>query len=103
MHLVQQVFDLALRWPHFDNRIQQPGRANDLLHHLLGLFELIFARRRADVDGLLHDFGELIELQRAVVQRAGQPETVLDQHFFARAVPGVHAPNLWESSCGSRR
>ena len=37
---------------------------------------------------------ELVELQRPVVERAGQPEAVLDQRFLAAAVAEVHAADL---------
>ena len=94
MHLVQQVFDLSLGRPHFDDWIQETGRANDLLHHLRGVTDFILGRCGADVDRLLRDFGKLIECQWAVVQCAGQPETMRNQHLFARAVAGVHAPDL---------
>jgi hypothetical protein len=33
----------------------------------------------------------LLEVQRPVVERRRQPEAVLDQHFLARPVAGVHA------------
>ena len=37
---------------------------------------------------------EFLEIQRPVVQRAGQAEPVLDQHGLARAVALVHAADL---------
>ena len=43
---------------------------------------------------VLHPPLELVELQRAVVERAGQAEAVLDQRLLAAAVAGEHAANL---------
>ena len=55
---------------------------------------VVIARRGADIDRLVDMLLELIETQRAVVQRRGQAEAVADQHFLARAVALIHAAHL---------
>ena len=52
------------------------------------------ARRGAHIDELVCRLHELAEIQRTVVQRAWQPESVFHQHALARAVPGIHAADL---------
>ena len=37
---------------------------------------------------------KFVEIQRAIVHRAGQAETVLHQHRFARTVAGMHPADL---------
>ena len=59
-----------------------------------GVLGLVDRRRGGDEDGLAHDLLELVEAQRAVVQRRGQAETVVDQVLLARAVALVHAADL---------
>ena len=46
------------------------------------------------IDGLVHPVLELLEGQRAVVQRARQPEPVLHQILLAGAVAVIHALEL---------
>jgi hypothetical protein len=58
------------------------------------------ARRRRDEDHLGHEFHELVEVERTVVQGARQPEAVLDQGLLARAVAGVLAAHLGHGHVG---
>ena len=37
---------------------------------------------------------EFLEVERAVIERGGEPESVFHQHLFAGSVPGEHAPDL---------
>ena len=53
-----------------------------------------------DKDGLRGQALELVETQRPVVQRRGQPEAVLHQVLLARAVALVHAPQLGDGDMG---
>src|SRR5215510_1365045 len=55
-------------------------------------FEL--GRRCAHVNGLVRQFHEFIEIKRAVIERARQTKTVLNQHSLARAVAFVHPTDL---------
>ena len=52
------------------------------------------ARRGAHEDDLRHLGEELVDAQRAVVERARQAEAVVDQHVLARLVALVHAADL---------
>ena len=46
LDLGEQVVDLALERPNLDLGVQEARRADDLLRDLLGLLELVLARRR---------------------------------------------------------
>ena len=58
------------------------------------VLELEVTRRRGHEDGPAHVLLELLELERTVVECAGQPEPVLDQRFLARAIAAVHRADL---------
>ena len=53
-----------------------------------------FCRRCADVNDLVGHLHELVEIERPVVERAGQAETVIDQDALARTVAFVHSADL---------
>ena len=81
--LGQQVVHLADDRPHLHFRVQQSGGAHHLLHHLRRMPSLVWARRGGDEDHLTDHALELIETQRAVIQRRRQPEPVFHQGFLA--------------------
>ena len=58
------------------------------------LRELVGAGRGGDVDDLVDAVLELFELERAVVERRGQAEAVVDEVLLARAVAVPHAVEL---------
>ena len=66
----------------------------ELLDDLLRALELVRPGRRAHVDDLVEVVLELLEGQRAVVERRRQPEAEVDQDLLARAVVLVHADDL---------
>ena len=90
----QQVVDLPLGGHDRHLGVDQAGRADHLLDHLLGVLELEGAGRGRHEDALGHPLDELVEAQRAVVLGRGQAEAVLDQHVLAGAVAGVLAVQL---------
>jgi hypothetical protein len=93
--LAEQVVDLALRPADLDRRIDQAGRADDLLdEHAAGLVQLVRARRRRDEDRLRPHRVPLLEAQRPVVERRRQAEAVFDERLLARRSPLVHAADL---------
>ena len=94
LDLADQVVDLALARAHADHRVDQAGRADDLLDHLGRMFQLVWPWRGRDVDRLVDMLLELFEAQRPVVQRRGQPEAIVDQRLLARAVAVEHAADL---------
>ena len=95
LDLVHQVVDLALGRLHHHLRVDQAGRADDLLDELaLGLPHLPRARGRGQEHHLPDPLEELVETQRPVVGGAGQPEAVLDQDALAGGVALVHAADL---------
>ena len=92
--LVQEVVDLVARRPELDLGVDDPRRADELLGDDLGAGELERARGGGDEHELLHLPQELVEAERPVVERRGQPEAVVDQRLLARAVALVHAAEL---------
>ena len=90
----QQVVHLSFGGHDRDLGVDQPGGADDLLHHLLGVLELERPRRGRHEDALGDALDELLEAQRPVVLGRGEPETVLDEHVLAGAVTGVLSVQL---------
>ncbi len=83
---LDQVVDLPLGRPDDDLGIDQTGRADNLLDDLLAVLDLVRRRGGRHEDALIDTTENLLELQRAVVARAGKAEAVLDEDVLARAV-----------------
>ena len=81
-------------------RIDDAGRAHDLLDDARRVRALVVARGGRHEDHLRGDREELVEGLRAVVQRAGQAEAVVDEGLLARAVALVHAADLRDGLVG---
>ena len=93
--LVQEIVHLTAHRPHVHLGIHQPGGPNDLLDDdAARQAELVVARRGRQGDHLGHQRHELVELERPVVQRGGQAETVVHQSQLARAVAVEHSADL---------
>ena len=92
--LVHQVVDLVTRRSHLDLGIDDAGRTHDLLDDEGRPAPFEVARRRRDEHHLRGHREELLERLRAVVERAGQAEAVVDERLLARAVALVHAADL---------
>ena len=58
------------------------------------VLNLELSRRRTHVDELVRELHELVEVQRTIIERARQTETVINQHGLARAIAFVHPANL---------
>ena len=84
--LLDQVIDLTFRRPDDDFRIDQPGRAHDLLDHLGRGLDLVRARSGRQEHRLVDLPDELVEAQGPVVHRRRETETVFDERVLARAV-----------------
>ena len=56
-----------------------------------------FGWRGTDVNDLVRQFHELIEVERSIIQGAGQPESVLNQHRLTRLITLVHSADLRNS------
>ncbi len=94
-NLAQQVVDLPGDRPHVDDRIDQSGRPDDLLDDdAAGLPQLVGTGRGAHEDDLPDACLPLLEVQRPVVERRRQPESVFDEHFLARPIAVVHPAHL---------
>ena len=99
--LREQIVHLGRHRTHFDNRIQQPGRTNHLINHLIARFlQLVVARRGRHVDSLRRQRLKLFKLHRTVIQCRRQTEPVLHQRLFTRAVTAVHPAYLRNGDVG---
>ncbi len=95
LNLFQQVRHLPLGGMHDDFRVHQPRRADHLLDDFAaGFFKLKFAGRGRDENHLVPHLFEFLELQGAIIERAGKAEAMLDQHLLALAVAVVHRVDL---------
>ncbi len=82
-NLLQQVIHLPAHRPHLDGRIHESGRTNHLLDHdAAGLRELVWTGRGGDMDDLVHTLFPLREVQRPVIERRWQAESVGNEHFL---------------------
>ena len=95
-----QVVDLALCRLYDNLRIYKPGRADHLLDDLSGFFLFKIPRCGTDKDRLVDMSIEFIEIQRPVVIRGGQPESIVDQRLLARPIPCIHRAHLWQRDMG---
>ena len=93
--LADDVVDLGLGRPHLDRRVDQAGRADDLLgEDAAGLLHLPAAGRRRHGDRERAHGVPLLEAQRTVVHAGGQAEAVLRQRRLAPEVAAIHAADL---------
>ena len=93
--LGEQVIDLGDGGTHLDPGVDEARRTHDLLNHLARtLLELVGCGRRRDEDAAAHLALELVEAERAVVERGRKTEAVVDERLLARAVAAVHAAEL---------
>ena len=96
-HLADEIVDLGASGPNFDRRIDQPGRANDLLNkHAAGLVDLPATRRRRDGGRLRAHGVPFLEAQRPIVHAGGQAEAVFGERCLPSEVAAIHAAELWD-------
>lgn len=80
---------------YLDDRVQESGRADDLLYYdAFGFHQLVICRCGADINHLLGHLLEFIELQRAVIHGSRQAEPVLHQVYLAGTVTSIHGTYL---------
>ena len=95
VNFFQQVVNLIDTRTHLDDRVEQTGRSNHLLHHhSVGLAQFVVTRRGTDEDDLIDHILKLIEGQRTVIHGRGQTETVVYQVHLTRPVAAPHRPHL---------
>jgi hypothetical protein len=95
LHARQEVVDLPLHGPDEDRRVEEAGRAEDLLDDLAArLLQLVRRGRRRDEEALAGALEPLLELERPVVEGRREAEAVLDERPLARLVAVVHRPHL---------
>ena len=98
---LHQVVDLVLGRADLNGRVQQAGRADNLLDDkAFRFFELIVGRCGGDVDALAGDGLEFVESEGTVIGRGGQAEAVFDQGLLAGVVPAEHGADLRQGDVG---
>ena len=101
IELVTDIVDLAPGRLDPDQRVEQPGRPDDLFHDFVtDMVQFIITRGRRTVDDLVDHAFKFVKAHGPVIQGAGQPEAVLDQHFLALPVTVVHAADLRQGDMG---
>ena len=91
--LLHQIVDLMLDRPDFDGRIDQAGRANDLLgEDAAGLLHLPRPWRRRHRDGLRPHRIPFVEAQRPVVDARRQPEAIFGKRDLATVIARATCP-----------
>ncbi len=95
--LPDEVVDLPVHRADLHAGIQQAGRPDHLLHNLARPLPLVLSGGGGDIHHLVQPLLELVELQRAVVEGAGQAEAVLHQGGLPGPVPVEHGPDLGQS------
>ena len=98
--LLHQIVDLPFHRLNKNLRIHQTGGPDDLLHHLAAALLFKVPRCGADKNRLMHMGIELVKVQRPVIVSAGQPEAVIDQHFFSGEISPIHPPYLGQRHMG---
>ena len=93
-NLLEQIINLPLGRLDHNLRVNQAGRANNLLHITISLRQLILTRSRRKVNRLTDTLQELLPLQRAVIHRRRQTETVLHQGALTGHIALIHGTNL---------
>ena len=93
-NLLKQIINLTLGRLDHNLRVNQTGRANNLLHITISLRQLILTRGRRKVNRLTDTLQELLPLQRAVIHRRRQTETMLHQGALTRHITLIHGTNL---------
>src|SRR5262249_12363135 len=94
----EQIVDLSFDGANFDLRIDEARGANNLFDKAAArTCEFVRAGSCGDIDDLVEAMLELFEGKRAIVERAGHTETVVDERLLARAVAVIHRADLGNS------
>ena len=92
--LLNQIVDLALERLDRDDRIDQPGRADNLLGNNRAATQLVRPRRGGNKRALIDQCLKFRVVQRSVVERRRQTEAVIHQRVLARTIARVHPADL---------
>ena len=91
----EQIVDLAFDGADFSCGIDQASGTNDLFDDdAAGFGEFVGTGRGGDIDDLIGAVFEFFESERAVVERGGHAEAVVDEGLFAGAVAVIHGAHL---------
>src|SRR5690625_8026495 len=89
LDFVEQIVNLARRWLNDDLGVDETGWATDLFDETVGLTEFIVTGGCRQVYCLPDALYELLPLQRTVIDRRRQTDTVINQRAFAKNIPLV--------------
>ena len=89
-----QIINLPFNRPDKNFRGEQSGRTNELFHNLAGTTLFKVGWRCADVNHLMDALLKLRKIERPIIQRRRQAESVVNQALFSRLVARVHRSHL---------
>ena len=89
-----QIINLPFNRPDKNFRVEQSGRTNELFHNLAGTTLFKVGWRCADVNHLMDALLKLCKIERPIIQRRRQAESVVNQALFSRLVARVHRSHL---------
>ena len=88
-----QVVHLVVGGAYFDDGVEQPGGADDLVdYNTLGAYQLVFRWGGTHVNGLWSHGFEFVESQRTVVACGRQTETIFHEVLLTRPIATIHGP-----------
>ncbi len=91
----EQIVYLTFHGTNLYLGIDESGGADDLFDHdSTRLRKFIRARRRRNINHLIHAVLELLKGERPVVKRRGHAESIVNESLFARSVAIEHAAHL---------
>src|SRR5450759_2626071 len=90
-----QIVDLIFHRPDLDFRIDKTGRTDHLFYKRpFAFFHLVGTWSRAHENYLVDHPFPLVKLERTIIERRGETESVFDKRFFARTVAKIHSAYL---------
>src|SRR5438552_10586733 len=91
----EDIVNLAFDGTNFDLRVDEARGANDLFDEgAAGARQFVRTGSGGNVDDLVEAVFEFLEGERAIVERAGHAETVVDESLFAGTIAVVHGADL---------
>ena len=98
--LTDQIIDLALDWPYLNLRVKKSRRTQQLFRTKQLMIRLIIARRCRNKHHLIDTLLKFFKIQRTVIQRRRQAETIFYQRPLSRLVTGIHTTHLRQRDMG---
>ena len=96
LDLGEQIINLPPRWFDLYGRIKKARRSNNLFNNAVADLMLIGAGGGRHEDNLTEKLLEFRVIERPVIQRGGEAETVINQDLLAGDIAVEHAAELWD-------